>query len=1492
MQTKKIVINSIILVFVISMIIPGLYSSGYQESYKEDSIDFMEFNNSVNYGDSDQDSMEIVCLYTEFDNIIEKSLSNFIVIIGDEVKLTTIPIASSESLQNVLETVNEHYIVIYFFHGDENGLIIDDQLTLEWEIVRNYVFASSSQFHYFASCYSATLDYNSKEKTIIGNEGTVDQMVASIVVSMSVGTTFESINYGKSKAILNRAVDFVEEDQNQFMERILNPIEKMDTLHYKSNIVRTAEDLFTQLENFFKLASQNPSIAFLQEIIKLIVGDSADFDIEQYFDSSVGIGGNFKVNNYTKISFWIGREFHTYKASEHSAIDFDVFADVIAIKIGIEFEYDQEITVMGVPVEVTFGIDAEMNLEFLLDYYASNPNNLHDLTGIEINNNYQNPSQLIAYVKTEGPFGEDKVLEAPFGSYAMGIPVGFRLYGKLDVYIKGEIGIDLKEKWDKLPNVTLPVEMGGRISSVFQLGGDGLSANVLGSVYGQVGWDEYELDIKIGKITANVFLRIELPVQALLVWDTLGIGIDNAYAYYPKISGEISASYESKIPMIPNYEVNIWTAHDGSSKEKFWFLPYGSPQVDLDIHPGNILLDYTNQARIGPSITEFVNFDLPPLIKSVLSGVGEIEPGSAFDRETPSINLVSMPATDYIYSQTLTNDLVIGDIIIHANLPTGQNYLTTDESVQVGSLDCELIKLVNPLSGDEESLTFETTDDHNTYNTDSSVKKVTVSIDAAPNKLKFRDQLSGYSYSGTNYVGRTEINLPEKSQSVMVRYLLKLHIDDFRSYISIEGNDEHSYGTIYPLSVALPQYSIKKVEALYQQMYSYLITTNNYDPYFGFSYSMWEDPVKRNNLISALNMLMDIDCEEFEELYDAITLDDVYIWTPWIDGESGISHFKMVGDDSFEIKAVEYRTPVIYSSDDDQSDVHGYIEQMSVTPGSATEDYFASWKAHMGLYYAREYYGLKNGWHKIYFTALDNAGLESTHSASFYIENPVDSIAPVIEKEMSIQEFVLGSTLDPSHPIYGLTTLRFMVCDPAESVVYFPQFNNGNPTTYRIDSGIDSEYGFQITIMSTTGDELMSKKGSISSISSDWTHYYAQFDFNTLSTGEYYVSTSIRDKVGNIQEKTYWIFVKDDRSLSLLLSEFGDSTSGWSLRTSSRNSLSETDISLKMEETSSGYSSPRQGYTYNTIDLSNWCGGDIQIDFKIRATSNYASSSVTNFAVGLTTDPNSGFNVFQHYEHRSTNYGGDGFESGKDSGWKSRSIIISEATLRSKGLIPGQGSVKLMWGFNDAWSTNWHQKVELDFISVYCKTPVSYNGYVSNIIGSKIYSAQVEIISPSGTILQTVQTASSGYFATKNFPSILNGNYQMRISKSGYKTQTKSVDADAGSRRYNTVLRTTSQITIRGYVSYKYGSGLYRASVRIKTSSGSQLASVLTSSNGYYSVTIDAGLTSSYNIYVSKPGYLSKSATISSTTSNYAQNFALLKTPSGGGGGIIVPLDR
>ncbi|WP_371803106.1 alpha/beta hydrolase [Candidatus Lokiarchaeum ossiferum] len=168
---------------------------------------------------------------------------------------------------------------------------------------------------------------------------------------------------------------------------------------------------------------------------------------------------------------------------------------------------------------------------------------------------------------------------------------------------------------------------------------------------------------------------------------------------------------------------------------------------------------------------------------------------------------------------------------------------------------------------------------------------------------------------------------------------------------------------------------------------------------------------------------------------------------------------------------------------------------------------------------------------------------------------------------------------------------------------------------------------------------------------------------------------------------------------------------------------------------------------------------------------------------------------------------------------------------------------------------------------------VSYNGIVKNSLMAIICNAEIEILRGT-TILAICQTDENGEFTTPTIASSFNNNYILRVRCNGYTTMEIVADADDGDWHYFCKLLKPNRITISGVVSAKYGSTLSGALVQIRVGSV-VIASMITGSNGCYSLTVDAGYASSYSVYCFRDEFITKGYTTSGTVSSTI-NFSLL----------------
>ncbi len=109
------------------------------------------------------------------------------------------------------------------------------------------------------------------------------------------------------------------------------------------------------------------------------------------------------------------------------------------------------------------------------------------------------------------------------------------------------------------------------------------------------------------------------------------------------------------------------------------------------------------------------------------------------------------------------------------------------------------------------------------------------------------------------------------------------------------------------------------------------------------------------------------------------------------------------------------------------------------------------------------------------------------------------------------------------------------------------------------------------------------------------------------------------------------------------------------------------------------------GFAVFTVDLSSWTQtSDLNLKIKFRARSNYGGGSVTNFYIGLRR---------YNYDYLWCYY--QSFAS-QDSGWQTRTVQVPKEELNSEDC----SRLILFVGYSDAWSTNWQQRVDTDYITL------------------------------------------------------------------------------------------------------------------------------------------------------------------------------------------------
>jgi hypothetical protein len=1134
--------NIIVFVIIGCMIVTSMPISG-SALVEIFTPDYNQFDNQIDYSlDNEQEGYSIVILYSELDPTILKARSLFVNTIKDVIHFEMILIEDKDTLINSILSFDKFTMVSYFFHGSLKGMTLDSQTNniIGWEELKQVILASTAKYHLFATCFSDILTTDDQNKFVFGQAGITDYKVSVISLGMALGIIYEDFNPIFSQFLLTRTSSIINADKFDFMLRLIDPKEPMNSIHYKSNALRTVEELFAEIEAFFKDVQNNPSLEFLEVLIELVGGD---VDLSSALETYGGVGGEVKreyeneeLNQSSDLglTYWVGRTTHAYKHGEASIVDYDVFLDVLQVKISVKVSHERIIMVSGIPVTLTFTVEGVLALEFLLEYYGSDPNDINDPSNL-YEGTVSDPTSLVAYAKADGLVGDMTYIEANFGAPTIGLPVSFRLYGEIGASVVGEVKIPLDKVWSKLPSLKIPVEAGGKVKVYFSLGGDGVTAQLNANIYGKVGWDD-TWDVVIGSLNLNLYLQVDIPFRSNLFWNSIGMGVDDAIAYWPKITAAANLHFSSKAkPFIPDIDFDLLealglcsgSACDGDVE---FYLPSG-PKTTSGDHPANILATAEIDVSLDIPIDEVISLDLfPAALDSLLGGTGEITPGSAFDRTPPEISMLTTPG----YVDYLTCDYL--SLILHP------------ENLFNGAFWDSCTYFVNPLDdGDEQVLKIRTTDAHDNLNTASYVKDVAVGIDSVPSRDITRTDMNEV-VSRTN----TGVALTVPSNARMFRYLLHLDMNDVRSYVTFTDSYGNTYPRINTLNAIYPNLQPNEVKDISDILKTYhdvfwllgLLAEN-----FKYDYSFLSD-AGHWAVLSGLDYLADLfgfdwNLEELRDILPAMASDDVYVWSPWISGNTvtlnpNLCHepsstFPWIGhddcNDGFTIEAVEYFSNIQWSSLNPSTNPQGYIDKLEETEtGLGTnQTYKVDWNAYIDLYTASLQAGLVNGWHDFYIVAVDSSGLETIVKTEFFIDNPKDALAPEIVSELALQEFVEGVPVDTSikYPPM-LTTFVFKTKDAPESVTYDPVYRSA--VTYDLDTGIDfSTVTFSLN--DENGDLLFFDDNIIPIPSGDWYQFLISIDLSTFPLGNYLLSLNVADYGGHHTVAGYWLVVGESTGL-------------------------------------------------------------------------------------------------------------------------------------------------------------------------------------------------------------------------------------------------------------------------------------------------------------------------------------------------------------------------
>jgi len=140
----------------------------------------------------------------------------------------------------------------------------------------------------------------------------------------------------------------------------------------------------------------------------------------------------------------------------------------------------------------------------------------------------------------------------------------------------------------------------------------------------------------------------------------------------------------------------------------------------------------------------------------------------------------------------------------------------------------------------------------------------------------------------------------------------------------------------------------------------------------------------------------------------------------------------------------------------------------------------------------------------------------------------------------------------------------------------------------------------------------------------------------------------------------------------------------------------DTDIYALMNYESETISGTSYCYSKTSVDLTDWDGiTDIPISFRFRATSDFDSSSVTNFHLAF-YNAEGGLIPYGGFTASTENPNGLNWLEGKDSGWQIVSYVLSASDFNA---YQGQ-TIQVAFGHQDLWSAWYHQRSYLDYLVI------------------------------------------------------------------------------------------------------------------------------------------------------------------------------------------------
>ncbi|MHA2010087.1 MAG: hypothetical protein ACW980_22455, partial [Promethearchaeota archaeon] len=971
--------------------------------------------------------VEYIAFYDSSDETVLKAIDLFTYFIKDSsINIDIIAIESAEELISQLKASSAD-VHLYIFHGSGLGMAVGKDTIISWSNLQLIIEYSNPTYHLFASCYSSILENAGNGKTIKGSSENTDYYVATVAATLN----FAKIIANKDPEKVNNLYTNIQNALNilgdEFAYRIIAPKETLQTLHYKSQFKEISNDIFSGLEEiFFDCESEYSPWHIIFETIKGINEDVGNI-VEDLFNNNGGSyeaagdwAGKHKKLEFQigplnfSLGFWIGIVEHAYFDDN---LDYDVFAEVLQVEIWVEFSHEQQIMVGPLPVEFTVKAEMHLYFEYLLEYWASDAAN----PSARIDSSYKDKlfvstdgtantnkiKQLLGYAKVRGPYGK-RIIEAWFGGLMGLIPLSFRIYGDISVGLGGTIGVSLSKLYSKLPDLEIPVEIGGDLWGIFALCDSGVKVTLTFVPYVKVGWTK-KIDIVIGEIKLDAWIKFSMPIEGVIRWDQFGIWIERVTLFWPVVEIKIGGEIDCVWPL-PDYTLNLidyteanafYVGEDLSGKN------HDHPKI------ANVLNEWTGDSgsAIGPGLDGvLLDFNMP-------FGTLSIEEGSAKDHEAPLVEFitsnsegddVSWADGDYLYEKfgwDFSDSLSQFQISILN--PLGgflKNFIPKEVLGPDSSVALAVIKENTiPISGDDATLKFYTFDAHDDINTDSTVDFVAVAIDSDPLRTSITNALNYLYYSQD--VKITLRSDPPDSTIIRANLAFFLLGDAYIKIYDGAGNLVDHLTPSGPFGI-FPKYAI------------------NYH-------------------------------------------------TPWVEGNSITIHIHLNEFSTALIRLTDSYYGNVWTSDMDSSSPIGFISKDSsgeyanghgLGPAKGLKGHIARWTVRLNLMSLIQNKYIEPGWHTLYVIARDNSGLVGSNTKIFYIAKPEDTSSPYIYSYGSTLRSV-NSAKDYSRAIYYDKTIYWRTNDRG-TVSYNFDYGAGY-SSYDIRSGINPEIGSRISIFDT-----------------------------------------------------------------------------------------------------------------------------------------------------------------------------------------------------------------------------------------------------------------------------------------------------------------------------------------------------------------------------------------------------------------------------------------